>query len=43
MIDGTGATHPVQILGVYVVDDLAVLSTDAVLRRTFRLGQRAAA
>ncbi|HKW10260.1 MAG TPA: serine protease [Gemmatimonadaceae bacterium] len=29
MIDVSGASHPVKVLGVNVVDDLAVLSTDA--------------
>src|SRR6266550_2688344 len=37
MIDGTGATHPVQILGVDVVDDLAVLSTDVRRHSQFSL------
>src|SRR5438552_1270837 len=37
MIDGTGATHPVQILGVDVVDDLAALSTDVRQHAHFSL------
>jgi hypothetical protein len=37
MIDGTGATHPVQILGVDVVDDLAALSTDVRQHSHFSL------
>ena len=37
MIDGAGATHPVQILGVDVVDDLAVLSSEARQHSHFSL------
>jgi hypothetical protein len=37
MVDGSGAVHPVRILGVNVVDDLAVLATDAPQRSYFSL------
>jgi serine protease Do len=37
MIDGSGAAHPVRLLGVNVVDDLALLATDARQHSFFSL------
>jgi hypothetical protein len=38
MIDGAGAAHPVTILGIEVVDDLALLGTDVKQPPHFTLG-----